>query len=147
MVGPKRKSQPPVAEQIREAAFKDARVEMTRIGSLVDYPGNARTHDDKQIAVIMASLRQFGFVNPVLVDTENIIVAGHGRVEAARRLGIKQVPVLRIGCLTSEQVRAYRLADNRIAELAGWDEKILALELQFLVELDDNFNQTLAFAV
>lgn len=136
MVRKSKKTMPPIAEQIRAAAFTDGRIEMTPIEAVRPYEGNARTHDEKQIAVIMASMREFSFVNPVLVDADNIIVAGHGRVEAARRLGIKEVPVLRIGGLTPDQLRAYRLADNRIAELAGWDESILAIEFQYFVELD-----------
>lgn len=128
---------PPVAEQIREAAFKDGRIEMVPIDAVKAYERNARTHDEKQTTVIMASMREFGFVNPVLVDADNVIVAGHGRVQAARQLGITHVPVLRIAGLTPDQLRAYRLADNRIAELAGWDEDILAIELQYLVELDE----------
>lgn len=128
---------PPVAEQIREAAFKDGRIEMVPIDAVKAYERNARTHDEKQTTVIMASMREFGFVNPVLVDADNVIVAGHGRVQAARQLGITHVPVLRISGLTPDQLRAYRLADNRIAELAGWDEDILAIELQYLVELDE----------
>ena len=136
MVRKTEKTAPPVAEQIREAAFTDGRIEMALIESLKAYPNNARTHDEKQLATIMASIREFGFVNPVLVDADNKIIAGHGRVEAARRLGIKEVPVLRIGGLTPDQLRAYSLADNRIAELAGWDEAILAIELQYFVELD-----------
>lgn len=101
---------------------------------------NARTHSKKQIQQIAASIRQFGFVNPVLVDDSGGIVAGHGRVEAARLLGLDKVPTIRLGHLTEEQRRAYILADNRLAELAGWDPGLLALELQELSELEINFD-------
>jgi DNA modification methylase len=110
------------------------------IEELKPYGRNARTHDDKQIAVIAASITTFGFTNPVLVDKNNIIVAGHGRVEAAKRLGYTDVPTLLLDSLTPEQVIAYRIADNRIAELAGWDRSILTIEYQHLVDCDVEFD-------
>jgi DNA modification methylase len=98
---------------------------------------NPRTHTPKQIRQIAASIKEFGFINPVLVDGSNGIMAGHGRVEAAKLLGMADVPTVCAGHLTPAQVRAYVIADNRLAELAGWDRKLLALELQELsVELD-----------
>lgn len=111
-------------------------LETVAITALIPYAHNARTHDEKQLSVIERSIQTFGIVNPPLVDQNNLIIAGHGRVEAARRLGIAEIPVLRVGSLTPDQIRAYRLADNRIAELAGWDEGILAIELQHLCEVD-----------
>ncbi|MBR0680964.1 ParB N-terminal domain-containing protein [Roseomonas eburnea] len=101
---------------------------------------NARTHSRKQVQQIAASIREFGFVNPILVDAEDRVVAGHGRVEAAKLLGLPDVPVIPLGHLTPEQVRAYRLADNRLAELAGWDDATLAAELQELSALDLSFD-------
>lgn len=101
---------------------------------------NARTHAKKQIAQIVASIRQFGFVNPVLVDSEGAIVAGHGRVEAAKSLGMTTVPTIRLDHLTAEERRAYLIADNRLAELAGWDDATLAIELGELANLDLDFD-------
>ena len=98
---------------------------------------NPRTHTPKQIKQIAASIKEFGFINPVLIDGSNGIIAGHGRVEAAKLLGMADIPTVCAGHLTPAQVRAYVIADNRLAELAGWDRKLLALELQELsVELN-----------
>ncbi len=100
---------------------------------LAPSPNNARTHTKHQIA---ESIRVFGFTNPVLVDARNRIVAGHGRVEAAKLLGLNEVPTIRLDRLTEEQIRAYIIADNKIAENAGWDKDLLAIELQHLMTLD-----------
>ncbi len=127
------------ARLIGAAAYRDGRIVSVPIVNLKSHLGNARTHSDDQLTILAASIREFGFVNPVLVDEHNVIIAGHGRVEAARRLGLKHVPVLRIESLSEEQIRAYRLADNRIAELAGWDSEILAIELQQLMEIEASF--------
>jgi hypothetical protein len=98
---------------------------------------NPRTHSREQIRQIAASIKEFGFVSPVLVDGSNCIIAGHGRVEAAKLLGMTAIPTVCAGHLTPTQVRAYVIADNRLAELAGWDRKLLAIELPELsVELD-----------
>jgi DNA modification methylase len=98
---------------------------------------NPRTHTRKQIRQIAASIKQFGFINPVLIDGSDGIIAGHGRVEAAKLLGMADIPTVCAGHLTPAQVRAYVIADNRLAELAGWDRNLLALELRELsVELD-----------
>jgi DNA modification methylase len=107
--------------------------------ALVPYIRNPRTHTKKQIQQIAASIRTFGFTNPVLTDDEGGIIAGHGRVEAAKQLGLARVPTIRIARLTDAQKRAYILADNRIAELAGWDPSLLALELKHLTEIDLDF--------
>ena len=101
---------------------------------------NARTHSKKQIHQIANSIEQFGFINPVLIDAGNCIIAGHGRVQAARQLGLKQVPTVRIEHLSEGQLRAYRLADNRLAEQAGWDPDILKIEFQGLGELELDFD-------
>ena len=111
-------------------------VTLVAIDQLVPYAQNARTHSDEQLAIIGQSLRTFGWMSPVLADDDNNIIAGHGRVEAARRLGFTEVTMLRISGLTPDQVRAYRLADNRIAEIAGWDSGILAIELQHITKID-----------
>lgn len=102
------------------------------IASLKPYARNARTHSKRQIHQIAASIEEFGFTNPVLIDTDDTILAGHGRVEAAKLLGRTCVPTIRIEHLTPDQVRAYILADNKIASNAGWDPDILKIELQHL---------------
>jgi DNA modification methylase len=110
------------------------------IAQLTAAKRNARKHSRKQIGQIADSIRTFGWTNPVLVDDQNTIVAGHGRLEAARLLNLTEVPVVRLSHLTPEQVRAYALADNRLAELAGWDKELLSLELGELMELELSFD-------
>jgi len=99
---------------------------------LIPYVNNARTHDDRQIAQIAASIAEFGFVNPILVGNDNVIVAGHGRLMAAQRLGLNEVPVIVLDHLSKTQRRALVISDNRIAEGSGWDETLLHLELSDL---------------
>ena len=106
------------------------------IDLLKPYPRNARTHSKKQIKQIASSIQRFGFTNPVLVSDAGEIIAGHGRVEAARLLGRKTVPTLAMSHLSETERRAYVLADNKLALNAGWDKEILAIELQALVDLD-----------
>ncbi len=107
------------------------------IADLKPSPRNARTHSKKQLAQIAASLRRFGFTHPILVDTDNDIVAGHGRLEAAKQLGYREVPTLCLAHMTKAEIRAYRIADNKLAELAGWDKEILAIEFQDLADIDE----------
>lgn len=114
------------------SAKKAGRYELIPIDSLVPYPGNARTHSAEQIEMLRASLREFGFVSPVLVDGERNIIAGHGRVMAAKDEGMTEVPCVYVDGLTDEQRRAYIIADNRLAEHAGWDVEMLKLELEEL---------------
>src|SRR5262245_14410855 len=111
-------------------------IEHKSVQELRPYPNNARTHSKKQLAQIARSIEKFGFCNPVLVDDSGQILAGHGRVEAAKLLGIDTVPTCRLSHLTNAEKRAYILADNRLAERAGWDQEVLAIELQALIELD-----------
>jgi DNA modification methylase len=113
------------------------------IEHLVPYPRNARVHSKRQIRQIADSINTFGFTNPVLVDRSAMIVAGHGRVEAAKLLGMKQVPTICLDNLSEDQIRAYILADNKLAEKAGWDNAILAIELQHLTSIDLGFDVTL----
>ncbi len=108
---------------------------------LKPYPRNARTHSRKQVKQIAAAIKEFGFTNPVLIDESDQIIAGHGRVAAAKLLGLAEVPTLQLSHLNAIQKRAYILADNRLAEKAGWDKEILAVELQGL--LDDGFEVVL----
>jgi len=97
-------------------------IETLAIDDLVPYARNSRTHDNAQVAQIAASIREFGFTNPVLVDGAGGIIAGHGRVLAARAVGLNAVPCVRLAHLTEAQQRAYVIADNRLALNAGWDE-------------------------
>jgi DNA modification methylase len=105
------------------------------LGALIPYARNPRTHSDAQVAQIAASIREFGWTNPVLVDAENGIIAGHGRVLAARKLGLEQAPVIELAQMSEAQKRAYVLADNQLALNAGWDDELLRLELADLSEL------------
>src|SRR6266516_5127334 len=100
------------------------------VADLKPYPRNARTHSRKQVKQIAAAIKEFGFTNPVLIDESDQIIAGHGRVAAAELLGLAEVPTLQLNHLSPIQKRAYILADNRLAEKAGWDKEILAVELQ-----------------
>jgi DNA modification methylase len=111
-------------------------IEHMPVASLRPYPGNARTHSKKQIRQIADSIRQFGFTNPVLVGENGEIIAGHGRVEAAKLLGLEKVPTVRLAHLNAAQRRAYVLADNKLALNASWDRKLLAIELQGLIDID-----------
>lgn len=112
------------------------------VDALIPYARNARTHSDAQVALIAGSIREFGFNNPVLVDGDNGIIAGHGRVLAAQRLGLTTVPTIRLFHLSAAQKQAYILADNKLAEQAGWDRELLALELQALGDLDFDLTLT-----
>jgi DNA modification methylase len=107
---------------------------------LSPYPRNSRTHSKKQIRQIADSIRHFDFTNPLLIDNKNMILAGHGRLAAAKSLGLEQVPCVRLEGMTPQQKRAYVLADNKLAFNAGWDEELLVLELQGLMEIDLDFD-------
>ncbi|MBF9036309.1 ParB N-terminal domain-containing protein [Rhodobacterales bacterium HKCCE2091] len=113
-------------------------IEHRAVEGLVPYAKNARTHSESQVALIAGSIREFGFNNPVLVDGANGIIAGHGRVLAARKLGLATVPVIELAHLSETQKRAYILADNRLAEAAAWDRELLGLELADLGDLGVN---------
>lgn len=115
-------------------------VEQIGIETLIPYANNARTHSDEQVAQIAASIREFGFNNPVLIDEQSSIIAGHGRVLAARKLELDTVPCIRLNHLSSTQRRAYIIADNKIAMNAGWDEELLALEVAELTEFGVNMD-------
>ena len=104
---------------------------------------NPRTHTKAQLKQIVDSIRTFGFTNPVLIDEENGLIAGHGRVEAAKQLGLETIPTVCLAGMTEAQIRAYVIADNRLAENAGWDPELLAIELQYLADLDLDFDVTI----
>ena len=105
------------------------------VSSLIPYARNSRTHSDEQVTKIAASIKEFGFLNPVIVDGESGIIAGHGRIMAAKKLGIESVPVIEASHLTDAQRRAYVIADNRLALDAGWDDEMLRVEFAELEEL------------
>lgn len=102
---------------------------------LIPYAKNSRTHSDEQIAQVMASIKEFGFTNPILIDAENVIIAGHGRLLAAQRLGIEKVPCICLDDLSEAQKKAYVIADNKLALNAGWDDELLKLEIDELRDL------------
>ena len=119
---------------------RPARLEYRRLDELTPYARNARTHSKKQLRQIADSIDRFGFTNPILIDASNTILAGHGRVEAARLLGLAEVPCIRVEHMSAEEKRAYVLADNKLALNAGWDEEILAEELKELLAVDLDFD-------
>nr|DAJ70188.1 MAG TPA: adenine specific DNA methyltransferase [Caudoviricetes sp.] len=106
------------------------------VDKLIPYARNSRTHNDEQVAQIVASIKEFGFTNPILIGADDVIIAGHGRLLAAQRMGLKEVPVVRLPHLTETQRRALVIADNKIALNAGWDEEMLALEMKELGDLN-----------
>ena len=110
------------------------------VADLIPYARNSRTHNEEQIAQIMASIKEFGFTNPILIGSDNVIIAGHGRLLAAQRLGLTEVPVICLPDLTETQRKALVIADNKIALNAGWDEEMLALEMKELEESDFNLD-------
>ena len=112
-----------------------SQIEFISIKDLTPYNRNSRTHSTEQVSQIAASITEFGFTNPVLIDAEGGIIAGHGRVMAAEHLGMGNVPCLRLSYLSEAQKRAYIIADNKLAMNAGWDESVLAIELGELEDL------------
>jgi ParB-like chromosome segregation protein Spo0J len=119
-----------------------SRIELRRVSSLKPYPRNARRHSKKQVGQIADSIRKFGFTNPVLISDDDEIIAGHGRVMAAKDVGIAEVPTLRLSHLSAAERRAYVIADNKLALNAGWDNDILAIELQALIDLEFDLSLT-----
>ena len=117
-------------------------IEYLETEKLIPYARNSRTHSDEQVQQIMGSIKEFGFTNPVLVDGDGVIIAGHGRTMAAQRLGMKEVPCLRLAHLTEAQKRAYVIADNKLALNAGWNDDMLALELRNLRDEDFDLSLT-----
>lgn len=113
-----------------------------RTDVLLPYARNSRTHSDEQVAQIAASIREFGFTNPVLVDADNGIVAGHGRVMAAAQMGLATVPTINVGWMTDVQRRAYIIADNKLAANAGWDDDTLRAEMAALTEMNFDLDLT-----
>jgi len=114
----------------------------TKVADLIPYARNSRTHSEMQVAKIAASIKEFGFLNPIIVDGENGIIAGHGRVLAAQKLGLESLPVIEASHLTDAQRRAYVIADNKLALDAGWDNEMLRVELKDLGESDFDLTLT-----
>ena len=117
------------------------KIKSIKTDTLIPYAGNSRTHSAEQVAQIAASIKEFGFNNPVLVDADGGIIAGHGRLLAAQKLGLDEVPTICLDHLSDAQRRAYVIADNKLALNAGWDEEALQTELDRLA--DDGFNLSL----
>jgi DNA modification methylase len=135
---------PNLCTQIDTAGLaRDLVVQYLPLDRLKPHEQNARTHSRKQIRQIADSIKAFGFTNPVLLDGESGIIAGHGRVEAAKLIGMAEVPTIRLEDMSQAQKRAYLIADNKLAENAGWDPELLALELQHIIKLDAEFDLTL----
>lgn len=114
--------------------LKKIQIESVDLETLIPYARNARTHSADQVAQIAASIKEFGFTNPVLIDETGGIIAGHGRVLAARKLGLVEVPTIKLDYLTETQKKAYIIADNKLALNAGWDERMLGLEVKEIEE-------------
>jgi hypothetical protein len=110
-------------------------IEQVNLDLLIPYVNNSRTHSEEQISQIASSIKEFGFTNPVLVDNQNGIIAGHGRVLASKKLGLKTVPCIRLSNLSEAQKKAYIIADNKLALNAGWDNELLKIELTNIEDL------------
>jgi ParB-like chromosome segregation protein Spo0J len=121
------------------------KIETRSVADLIPYASNSRTHSDAQVAQIAASIKEFGWTNPILIDGENTIIAGHGRLLAARKLGLDKVPAIVLDHLTKPQQRALVIADNQLALNAGWDMDMLKAEIENL-KLDDFDIDLLAFS-
>ena len=133
---PKGSKMPPNGSENGSRA--DLRVEYRPIEALIPFARNPRTHSDEQVEQIAASIKEFGFTNPILIDSKQGIIAGHGRFAAAKELGMDKVPCIDLSHLTEEQKRSYLIADNKLALNAGWNEELLRLELTDLKEMGAN---------
>ena len=114
--------------------------EPRNVSDLIPYVNNSRTHSDEQVAQVAASIKEFGFTNPILIDEAGMIIAGHGRVMAAKKLGVESVPCIVLSGLSEAQKKAYIIADNNLALNAEWDLDILRLEIEHLAEIDFNLD-------
>tara|TARA_R110002126_G_scaffold289307_1_gene443991 strand:+ start:34 stop:669 length:636 start_codon:yes stop_codon:yes gene_type:complete len=121
-----------------KAQFPDYKIKL--VNDLIPYINNSRTHSDEQVTQVASSIKEFGFTNPVLIDAKGGIIAGHGRVMAAKKLGMEQVPCIELTDLTEAQRKAYVIADNQLALNSGWDFDLLKMEIEGLQELDFNID-------
>ena len=117
-------------------------IESVPVSDLKEYEKNSRTHSDDQVAKIAASVEEFGFTNPILIDESNGVIAGHGRLQAAKRINMGEVPCIRLAHLSESQKRAYVIADNKIAESGGWDDEMLKMEIMELAQDDYDLKLT-----
>ena len=117
-------------------------VEQLKVGNLIPYVNNSRTHSDEQVMQVASSIKEFGFTNPILIDDDGGIIAGHGRLMAAKKLGLDEVPCIRLGHLSEAQRKAYVIADNKLALNSGWDNDLLKIELMQLDSIDFDLNLT-----
>ena len=117
-------------------------IESVPVSDLKEYEKNSRTHSDDQVAKIAASVEEFGFTNPILIDESNVVIAGHGRLQAAKRINMGEVPCIRLAHLSESQKRAYVIADNKIAESGGWDDEMLKMEIMELAQDDYDLKLT-----
>ena len=122
--------------------MKQPKIELRAINTLIPYINNSRKHSDEQIDTIAASIKEFGWTNPILVDGNNGLIAGHGRLLAARKLNIDKIPVIELSHLSETQKKALIIADNKIALNSEWDYELLKLEIAYLTENDFNINIT-----
>lgn len=117
-------------------------IEYLKTDEVVPYENNPRNNDGEAVDRVAASIKEYGFKVPIIIDKDNVIVTGHTRLKAAKQLELKQVPVIRVDDLTPEQIKAYRIADNRISEYATWNNELLAIELSELQDLDFDLELT-----
>ena len=117
-------------------------IEQLRVEDLIPYVNNSRTHSDEQVMQVASSIKEFGFTNPILIDNDGGIIAGHGRLLAAKKLDIDEVPCIRLGYLSEAQRKAYVIADNKLALNSGWDNDLLKIELMQLDSIDFDLNLT-----
>ena len=136
IVPSKMKSRVKLPNQLAAVDRQLGHIKHISVGELKAYERNPRKHPEKQIIQLMASIREFGVAMPILVDFDNVIIAGAAVFEAAVRLGIKEVPIIIADQWSKSQVRAYRLASNRLAEQSNWDKDLLAIELSAIIEFD-----------
>jgi len=111
-------------------------IEYKKVNGIIPYVNNSRTHSDEQVTQVASSIKEFGFTNPILIDEQGGIIAGHGRLIAARKLGMEEVPTIVLGGLSEAQRKAYVIADNKLALNSAWDEELLKIEMESLSELE-----------
>lgn len=124
----------------KESKMEKLKIEYIDIEKLIPYINNPRINDNA-VDLVAASIKEFGFKNPILIDKENVIIAGHTRLKAAKKLGLKEVPVIRVEDLTDKQIKAFRIADNKTADFADWDMELLELELEELEDIFTGFSE------